>query len=179
MPTPIGHALAGVAAAWAADIASPPTTVSNRSAITFAAMCAGLAALPDADLIYLPLHRTATHSVTAIAVTFIVAAAVTGQVTGRVSWRTAAICTAAYASHVVLDWLGTDARAPYGIQALWPFSREWYIAPWPIFPGSERSQLTSFSTFLINLKAVAFEVATIGPIALVLWRIRAGRGFQN
>ena len=29
----------------------------------------------------------------------------------------------AYATHTLLDWLGTDASPPIGIMALWPFSR--------------------------------------------------------
>ena len=36
------------------------------------------------------------------------------------SWRLAVACAAAWASHVLLDWLGTDAMAPIGVMALWP-----------------------------------------------------------
>ena len=32
----------------------------------------------------------------------------------------------AYASHTLLDWLGTDSSPPIGIMALWPFSRDYY-----------------------------------------------------
>ena len=80
---------------------------------------------------YLPIHRTVTHSVGAVALTMIIAAAVTGWVTRRVKVKVgtrlkylgvAVICAAAYGSHLLLDWLGADRKAAYGIQALWPFS---------------------------------------------------------
>ena len=53
MPSPIGHALAGVAVAWAID----PRT-DRRLALT----AAGLGALPDIDLLLPMPHRTITHS---------------------------------------------------------------------------------------------------------------------
>ena len=81
MPSPIGHALSGVAVAWTASLAEPrdPTgqTVSDR----LVPVCAVLAAAPDLDLLVHGAHRTATHSVTAMLLVTIVAAAVTGQVT--------------------------------------------------------------------------------------------------
>jgi membrane-bound metal-dependent hydrolase YbcI (DUF457 family) len=168
MPSPIGHALAGVAIAWT-------PLKRDTGAVPSALICALLAALPDIDLLYMPVHRTATHSLfTALAV-FIVAAAVTGQVKGRVSWSFAAICAAAYASHAVCDWMGKDASSPYGVQILWPLSDRWFISPWRIFPGTERRSILSERSILINLRAAVTEILIFGPVVALLWIRRTRR----
>jgi inner membrane protein len=131
--------------------------------------------LPDIDLLYLPLHRMATHSVTATLVITIVAAAVTGWVTGRVSWPIAITCGAAYATHLLLDWVGADASAPYGIQPFWPFSSEWFISPWSLFPGTERRDPFSLRAVLINSKALVAEIVILGPVVVMLWFRRKRR----
>src|SRR5579884_2398360 len=130
MPSPIGHGLAGVAVVYAADFVD-----GRRSSPRLVALCAGLAMLPDADLLVAGAHRTATHSLTATAVIFIVAAAVTGQVT---RWRTATLCAVAQASHLLLDWLGADNFAPRGIQLLWPWSDRWFISNLDVFRQTAR-----------------------------------------
>ena len=96
MPSPVGHALAGVAAAWAADLlpgrrvwrtAAPAAPFRTDflsgagGALTLGAAALGVA--PDLDL-FLAQHRAITHSVGAVAAVFIVAAVVTGQVTAKV-----------------------------------------------------------------------------------------------
>ena len=172
MPSPIGHALGGVAAAWASPerISTPLTLV-----------CAVLAAAPDLDLLVPGWHRTVTHSVGAVVIVTIVAAGVTGWVTRRNTWsvwrvwRIAGICGLAYASHILLDWLGTDPNPPFGIQAFWPFSHQWFIAGWTIFPVTERRSFFSWAAFATNAKAVAVELIILGPVVLGLGALRAGR----
>ncbi len=211
MPSPIGHALAGVATALMGERDTPaspftperlltpdlkvgptesaakrPTMVCHNAmrgrrvgpVSTLTVVCAVLAMLPDIDLLYLPLHRTATHSVFAALLIFIVAASVTGWVTGRVSWRVAIVCGAAYGSHILCDWMGKDASIPHGIQALWPFSDRWFISQWPLFPGTERRQVFSERSILINLWALVAELAIFGPVVVALWlrRTRRSRG---
>src|SRR5690349_1255335 len=123
MPSPLGHGLAGLAIGFAAE---PATTAqaSGRRLSTFAVMGAVIAALPDADLLYPGIHRGVTHSIGATALLMIVTAAVTGWVTGKIQWRWVLLVGAAHASHIVLDWLGTDRYPPPGLEALWPFSRQ-------------------------------------------------------
>ena len=53
----------------------------------------------------------------------IIAAVVTGWVTGRVRWRWVVLVGAAHASHFLLDWLGAGPLPPAGLQLLWPFSQ--------------------------------------------------------
>jgi inner membrane protein len=189
MPSPIGHALGGVAAAWSAErlprlkgpTGTPPRTHIGTSpthiSTSLTLVCAALAVLPDVDLLYPPIHRTVTHSIGAVLLVTIIAAGVTGWVTGRIDWRTAFICGLAYASHIFLDWLGVDPSPPFGIQALWPFSHQWLIAPWQIFPGTERREFLSAAAILTNLKAMAVETVILGPVvALLWWRRRTTAG---
>src|SRR3954451_1333197 len=136
MPSPIGHALAGLAVCWTvaprATAALAPADRHRRVApLTIA--CVAAAALPDLDLVYYPFHRTATHSLGFTLLIFIVAAAVTRWATGRPRWRIALVVAAAQGSHVLLDWLGVDGRPPFGIEAFWPFSHRWFISGWDVF----------------------------------------------
>ncbi len=176
MPSPIGHALGGVIVAWSAErIPSGPAAGRApehvSAALTLA--CAALAAAPDLDLLLPGWHRTVTHSVGAVIIVTIISACVTGWVTGKINWRIAGICGVAYASHLLLDWLGADPSPPLGIQALWPFSHRWFIARWTIFPITERRNFFSWASFATNVKAAAVEVIVLGPVVLGLWRMRA------
>jgi membrane-bound metal-dependent hydrolase YbcI (DUF457 family) len=163
MPTPIGHALAGVAAAWTVDVQA-----DRRLTL----VAAGLGALPDIDLLLPVQHRTVTHSIGAALLVTIIAAVVTGQVTRRSVWRVSAVCGAAYASHLLLDWLGVDHYFPYGLTALWPFSDRFYVSGWDVFRQTARHQLLTWPVIAIDLKAAAQEIALVGPILAALWLIR-------
>jgi membrane-bound metal-dependent hydrolase YbcI (DUF457 family) len=177
VPSPIGHALAGLAVAWAAGrrASASPSLAQGSTATVLAWWCVFLALLPDADLLWPLIHRRITHSVTAGIAVLIIAAAVTRWVTGRTSWRAAVVCSLAYSSHLLLDWLGTDPNPPHGIRLLWPFSAEWFIADHPIFPPTERRAPISATTILINLRAVFFEVGSLGLVLGAIWAVRRRR----
>jgi membrane-bound metal-dependent hydrolase YbcI (DUF457 family) len=181
MPSPIGHALGGLAVAWAADflpvrppLGRPEGSTRRRPEglhYKYLGLCAGLAALPDADLLLPIAHRTATHSVTAVAVVallMIVASAVTGKVTTKF----AVVCVAAYASHLLLDWLQADPTPPLGIQALWPASPRWFISGWDLFRPTERRHLFDPATMQRNLFAVVQEIVILAPVAAAAWLVR-------
>jgi len=143
--------------------------------------CALCAALPDIDLLYMPTHRTATHSVPVAIVFTIVAVVVTGWVTPIREWcnkyfgvqsGTATIglaCGLAWSSHILLDWLGADANPPYGVQAFWPFSDQWSFSGVNIFPGTERRDPLSARAMLINLRAAVQETVMMGSVAAAAW----------
>ena len=174
MPSPIGHALAGIAIAPLAGrpeagLKTCPTTTTTTA---FVLLCAALAAVPDIDLLVPGFHRSVTHSIGATILVTIIAMAVTGWVTGRIEWRVSLVCGAAYGSHLLLDWLARDPNPPYGIQALWPFSRQWFISGWNMFPPTERQNLLSARAILINVRAVLQEVVILGPLALLSRRRR-------
>jgi membrane-bound metal-dependent hydrolase YbcI (DUF457 family) len=128
-----------------------------------------LAALPDADLLLPVVHRTVSHSlgaVMAVGFLMIIAAAVTGEVTAKI----ALACVAAYASHLLLDWLAVDQSAPRGIQLLWPFSSTWFISGWDVFGGTERRHF--FRSMRQNLVTVIREIAILAPVVGALWLVR-------
>jgi hypothetical protein len=174
MPSPLAHALGGVAVVLVADLLPrrqescvAPGAGDSRLVVA----CACLAALPDADLLLPIAHRTMTHSVVAVAAVglfMIIAAAVTGQVTLKIG----VTCVAAYASHLLLDWLQTDPTAPHGLRILWPFSSTWFISDWNIFRGTERSHFLELATMKNNLVAVAQELAILLPVVGGLWLVR-------
>ena len=60
MPSPLGHALAGMAAGWAVGHPAPTRGAALRRGALFAAV----ALLPDLDLLA-PTHRGASHSLAA------------------------------------------------------------------------------------------------------------------
>jgi hypothetical protein len=159
MPSPVGHALGGVTAAWLCGGRPARGWVSR--AILFAAV----AMLPDIDLLWRG-HHQATHSLTAVAIV----GTVTFLLFDRGHTKLTVPVMAAYASHIFLDLLGADSTRPIGVMVLWPFSREYFIAPWTPFPAiSRRYWLRGF--FRHNLRAMGFELAILGPLVAGLWLI--------
>ena len=201
MPSPFGHALGGVLAAWTADLipgapasrtALPQANVLRRAGGQLTLVCAALAAAPDLDLLMPFQHRTVTHSVGALAIVTILAAIVTGQVTGEVGsgkwkvesklkvasqfkvphWRVVLMCGAAYATHLLFDWLAIDNNPPRGLQMLWPFSEGWFVSGADLFIQTERRRFLTLDTFRINLTAMAWETVLLSPVLAALWLVR-------
>jgi inner membrane protein len=175
MPSPIGHTLAALAVRWIGRPADSDPESAPRARLLgpLSLACVAVAVLPDLDLLFYPWHRSVTHSIGATFLVMIIAAGVTGKVTGRIAWRVVLVLGAAHASHILLDWLGVDQLPPRGIQALWPFSHDWYISNWDLFLPTERRNALSLASMLTNLRAVVSEVAILGPIALVAWLVDA------
>jgi inner membrane protein len=183
VPSPIGHVLAGAAVVYAGDAID-----RRRSPISLVAACALLGAVADLDLLLPGYHRSFTHSLTAVAFIFIVAAAVTGEVTrlrasrfggqaggksgAQARWRVALICACAYASHLLLDWLGSDRLPPHGLQVFWPFVKRYFMSGLDVFAETERRHPFSGPTLVQNLWAAVQEVAILAPIAGALWLVR-------
>ena len=84
----------------------------------------------------------------------------------RLGWALAV--AAAYGSHLLFDWLGSDTTPPIGIMALWPFSGAFVQSDVHLFMAiSRRYWLANFWSH--NLTAVAWELALLGPPTLVVW----------
>jgi inner membrane protein len=140
---------------------------------------AGLALLPDADVLLVTLgacdngvcgHRGASHSLPmAIAIGF-----VAGLLARRMRWpvlRTMIATTIAVGSHALLDVLGAGGR---GLPLLWPFTDHRFHSPIRIFPDAPRGlAFLSWPGFM----NVAIEFAVFLPVMIfALWpRIRAWR----
>lgn len=182
VPTPLGHSLAGIAVALAGERGWPRRDLRRFLASPMTLVCVALATLPDVDLLFPGLHRTATHSVTATIVVTIVAAAVTAGAStrrsgttgavSRIAWSAVVMCAAAHGSHILLDWLGRDPSKPPGIQALWPLSDRWFISGWDVFPQEERRHIFTVPAMVRNLNALAWELGILGPVVVALWWLR-------
>ena len=194
MPSPLGHAYGGIAAAWLLDLVpghrswrTPPPSASffDRAGGTVTLVCAALGAAPDLDLSFVT-HRTVTHSVTAVAAVIIIAAAVTGQVTRNAQsstfkvrrdvrstvGRVALMCGAAWASHLLLDWLGIDNNPPRGLQIFWPFSHTWFISGLDLFIQTERRRFFTVESVRTNLTAMSWETLILLPLVAGIWLVR-------
>lgn len=174
MASPLGHALAGYAIGRGAN--------AGRAAdVRLLAVCAALAVAPDLD--FLPgvlagrpaaYHQGISHSLTlAIAVGAIAAAALAGTRAGFP--RLWLICSAAYASHLAIDLVGQDARAPFGIPLFWPISSETWLSPVTLLPGiahASSSEVTNAewlrSIFTLhNARALLLELALACPLLAI------------
>lgn len=167
MPTPVGHALGGLAVAWFAEAAARKPLLARRVAVA----CAIVAVLPDLDIL-VDSHRTCTHSIGATAIAGAVAWLV---LRGRTPFapRTAATIAAAYASHLLLDWMGMDSSIPPGMMALWPFSSRFYISGIDFFGEVSRRYWKPDEFIFGNLSVAVREVLVLGPIAAIAWWLEA------
>jgi hypothetical protein len=71
----------------------------------------------------------------------------------------------AYASHVLLDWLGSDTSPPLGIMALWPFTSGYYQSSLNLFDAISRRYWLPDEFIVGNLKAALKEIVILGPFA--------------
>ena len=185
MSTPIGHGLAGYAFAL---IAKKPV---ERTHLLESALCVFMAIAPDLDIIpgllvdrAIYFHRGLSHS---IGLAFIISALI------ALIWRFFRpnplriffLCFAAYSSHLVMDFFGQDGRAPFGIQILWPFSSDFFIAPNPIFLGVRHTSSVDASGLELirglldpaNLRSLLIEILVVLPalVAGWIWQLKNSR----
>lgn len=76
--------------------------------------------------------------------------------------RLGLVGAAAWSSHVVLDWLGSDSRLPLGIMALWPVTQAFFVAPFPVFMDVGRE--LSWVALMHNSVAMAWEIVLLLPL---------------
>ena len=174
MPSPIGHALGGMAVG---------ALISGRPGWRLVAACAVAGTLPDLDFVLPIPHRGPTHSfgasllVLAGAFAFLSFRPEYARRLGPASAvRTASALALAFASHVVLDWLGADSSTPRGVLALWPVSNVFYVSGLDVFNAVDRRYwIPGFWTR--NVLAVLREVIILGPIAAI--SVSAGRRVRS
>ena len=162
MPSPVGHAVGSIAAGWGAAGRQPyPAWV--RQAIAFAA----IGTIPDLDLIA-GVHSGPTHSLGAALLVTLAVWGLGASVRIPPRGATLAGVFAAYTTHIVLDWLGEDTSPPFGVMALWPFSREYFMSPFAVMPAiTRRYWLPGFWSH--NFHALIFELGVLVPICLIAW----------
>ena len=167
MPSPIGHALGGIAVAWG--------SVPRRN-WKAAAILAAVALAPDLDLL-IGDHRGISHSIGAAvlagAVASLAAVLRKGVRPGSDPFfaaRWGAAVGVAYASHIFFDWLSNDTRPPIGVMALWPITRDYYKAAIEIFPPVSR-RCCDVRFWQYNLGAAIVELAIMTPVLLLALRM--------
>jgi inner membrane protein len=174
MPSPVGHALAGLTVHVLA--ARNPNDLHDRRR---AAVAVAAALAPDVDLLFRFVdgrnhHDHETHSVGCALAAGVVAFL---WAKGRRWERPVNLGVAAalgWGSHLVLDYLNKDTTPPIGIMAFWPFDRGFYKFPWPLFPDIGRT--LSWATARHDVFAAAWEVAVLSPLLLGVWWFRQSRG---
>ena len=135
MALPIAHAAAGYLVHRATADGRSSSGAWQRAAVFMF-----IGKLPDLDFLVgfalgFPgmLHRGASHTLLA-AVCFGLAAGAFVRWKWHERFGPAAFAFgAAYASHLLLDYLTIDSRPPAGGQFFWPFSDAYFAAPTPIF----------------------------------------------
>jgi len=160
MSTPIGHALGGIAAGVFIVRRTAADVPLGRRRVPASLYFALLGMLPDVDLLIIDSHRHATHSLVAACAVGVLAAVVAP---GRpLVWLASA---AAYATHLLLDWLGTDTVAPFGIMALWPFETTHFESPYHWFYPVCR-EYWLLECWVRLAWSAWYELLIIGPFAL-------------
>ena len=162
MPSPVAHVLGGLATAFVVDSFVRRPSVTGSVLIASAMM----AVAPDFDLLA-DTHRTYSHSVGGVAIVGVMCWLLVRARSSNVS--IAAILTAAYASHLPLDWLSKDTREPSGLTALWPFTAEYYQSGWDVFPEISRRYWLLDEFIFSNLKAAAWELGVMTPVLFLAW----------
>lgn len=174
MPSPIGHALAGLSV----HVLSARDGAERRS-LRRAVLLAGAATAPDLDLLFRLVdgrnhHQAETHSIGAS----VLAALAVWAAALVLRWaRPAALAAAAgvaWLTHVLLDYVGHDTHPPIGIMALWPFESGFHKLPWPLFLDIGRT--LEWATVRHDALAVAWEVVLLAPLLLASWRLRTRAG---
>lgn len=168
MPSPIGHALGGIALAWAA---------APRRTVNAALILAAAALAPDLDLL-VGDHRGISHSVGAAVAAGLAGwsiAVLRSQSQGvrpgsdPLAARWGVAVALAWASHIGLDWLSNDTRPPLGVMALWPAARDYYKAAIEIFPPVSR-RFGDARFWEHNIRAAVVELLILGPLTFLVWR---------
>lgn len=174
MPSPVGHTLAGLC-----GFILVRQYVAPRQRLQLLFGSVFIANMPDLDI--LPglllgdpraFHRQGMHSLTAAAMTGVLVALLAKRWNlKKIQWGIWA--AEVYASHILLDMLLDDPSPPFGVQALWPFSKIYFISPVTVFArfdyfdpalGMVRTMLSAH-----NFVTVLQEIVLLIPFVGLTW----------
>jgi hypothetical protein len=170
MPSPIGHAIAGLTAHVLASRTEEDLRNPRRVALAL-----GAALAPDVDLLFRLVdgrnhHGNELHSVGAALAAALIVSGV-WRAWGRLRAPSLGFAVgAAWMSHVVLDYLNVDTNPPIGIMALWPLDSRYYKCPWPVFLDIGRT--LEWATVRHDAIAAAWECVLLLPVLALAWRWR-------
>lgn len=173
MPSPIGHAIAGLTVHVTSARDEGELLNWRRIGVIVAASLA-----PDLDLLLKLLdgrnhHQQEAHSFGFAALAALAAAAAFRLLGWPRPVALGSVVGLAWSSHVLLDYLNRDTNPPIGLMALWPWSREFYKFAWPIF--LDVGGPLSWETLRNSLLAAAWEAVVLLPLFSLAWRWRGRR----
>jgi len=181
MATPVGHSLIGYAIY---------RFLIPREDLQPALLLAAVVTANAPDLDFVPgilagapamYHQGVSHSLAFAAVAGVTGAMMLHAVAGTIARLGFLLCFLCFASHLVLDMFGPDARPPYGIPLFWPISDHTFLSPVPLLLGAQHVSRTSASTgewvnavlTLHNVAALGLEIVLALPFVLLARRRRA------
>ena len=173
MPSPVGHALAGLGVHILSCRKREDVVDAERMTLTV-----GAALAPDVDLLFRFVDGTNHHNHETHSLGFALLAALASALVlallrrPRPIPRSAAVGVA-WASHVLLDYLNRDTHPPIGIMALWPASDRYFKFPWALFLDIGRT--LEWQTLFHNLLAAAWEAIVLTPLLWLAWKWRRRR----
>jgi len=175
MPTPIGHGLAGYAAAKLTRI----ELTRDERRLFVAAACVGI--LPDVLSLVLGRlvgepHHAFSHSLLAMAIVSLVVAALAAR-RGFRFWPVLVVVAAAYGSHLFADLLRPEPIADAGEQLLWPLHTA-YALDIRIFPHvPSRGEFPGFLRWGWAVVPIMLrELVILAPVAALARFIPPRRG---
>jgi inner membrane protein len=129
-----------------------------------------LGAAPDLDLL-IGRHRAESHSIGAAVMAGILAATLRWPLAST-RFGIFVAAAGAWGSHIVLDMLGEDTSVPYGVEALWPLTTEFFTAGVDVFSSISRRWYTP--RFLQEtIAAIVYETLVLVPLlVIVVWAKR-------
>ena len=171
MPSPLAHALAGLAVHVVSSRDRGELADRWRAGVTLAAALA-----PDLDLAFKYVDGRNHHNDEMHSIGLALLAAGAAAVFFRWRRRRAPLAAAtavflAWSSHLVLDFLNVDTNPPIGLLALWPFSQAYWKSPIPLFLDIGRT--LTWATVRHNAVAGAWECAVLVPLLLACWRYKS------
>lgn len=177
MPSPVGHTLG----AYAAMLALEPNLVKDRRTHGIAVGTAFVfGTMADADFLVAYVasspvlhHHYFSHSIPFTIVLGLLLYLVLKLLRFKRPGRIAFLLSAAYGTHLLLDYFADDGSFPYGIPLLWPFTDRHFMAPVAIFYSIHRGEWKDLFS-LHNLMGALIEFVVTGPLALLAF-LRARR----
>ncbi len=115
-------------------------------------------------------HSAETHSLGAAVLAATLAASLRWPL-ARSRGRIWAAAFVAWFSHPLLDVLGTDTTAPFGVMLFWPLSQVHVLSGLAIFAAISRHwHQPGFA--IHDLAAALRELLVLGPVAALVWGAR-------
>jgi membrane-bound metal-dependent hydrolase YbcI (DUF457 family) len=167
VPSPVGHALAGLTVHLLTARDRTETASVRHAAVAVAAAVA-----PDLDLLLRFVdgqnhHQGPSHSIGCA----LLAAGGVALVARTAGWPRALglglAAGAGWGSHLLLDYFGRDTNPPIGIPLLWPFSEGYFNSPLTLFLDIGRT--LDWHTVRHDALAVTWETLFMLPILLATW----------